>query len=173
MRLSLIRLISFHFNLILFNFLPHQTQFVSAIELPGYFITHFFMERLGRKRTLFLGLMGSGIFCILAEYVPGVSAKTISYVSGKLLITIAFTCLYIYTVEVFPTNLRHRFFSICSVVGRIGSTLAPLTPLLIQLSPSLPLILFAVFSFSSSLLLCHLPETHNKKLPENVDEAFN
>lgn len=131
------------------------------------------MERLGRKRTLFLGLMGSGIFCILAEYVPGDSSKTICYVCGKLLITIAFTCLYIYTVEVFPTNLRHRFLSICCVVGRIGSIIAPLTPLLIQFSSSLPLILFAVFSFSSSVLLFHLPETLNRKLPENVDEAFN
>jgi MFS family permease len=148
-------------------------QFVSAIELPGYFITHFLMERFGRKRTLFLGLMGSGIFCILSEIVPGVSSKTLCYVIGKLLITIGFTCLYIYTVEVFPTSLRHRFFSICSVVGRIGSIIAPLTPLLIQLSPSLPLILFAILSFSSSLLLCNLPETHNRKLPENVDEAFN
>lgn len=131
------------------------------------------MERYGRKRTLFLGLMGSGIFCILSEYVPGVSSKTLCYVIGKLLITIAFTCLYIYTVEVFPTSLRHRFFSICSVVGRVGSILTQLTPLLIQLSPSLPLILFAILSFSSSVLLCNLPETHNRKLPENVDEAFN
>lgn len=146
---------------------------MSAIELPGYFITHIFMERLGRKRTLFFGLIGAGIFCILAEFVPGVSSKTICYVIGKLLITIAFTCLYIYTVEVFPTTLRHRFFSICSVVGRIGSIIAPLTPLLIQFSPSLPLIIFAMFSFSSSLLLCQLPETKNRKLPENVEEAFN
>jgi MFS family permease len=131
------------------------------------------MERLGRKKTLFLGMLGSGIFCILAELVPGDVFKTVFYVAGKLLITIAFSCLYIFTIEVFPTSLRHRFFSICSIVGRLGSILTMSTPLLIELSPRLPLILFAALSFSSALFLCHLPETLNRRLPESVDEAFN
>lgn len=144
-----------------------------AIELPGYFITNILMEKLGRKKTLFLGMMGSGVFCILAEVVPGEIYKTVFYVIGKLLITIAFSCLYIFTIEVFPTSLRHRFFSICSIVGRLGSILTMSTPLLIELSPSLPLILFSVLSFSSSLFLCYLPETLNRRLPETVEEAFN
>ncbi|CAG9808337.1 unnamed protein product [Chironomus riparius] len=147
--------------------------FVCAIELPGYFITNFLMEKLGRKKTLFIGMMGSGVSCILAELIPGHISKTIFYVCGKLLITIAFSCLYIFTIEVFPTTLRHRFFSICNIVGRIGSILTPLTPLLIELSPSLPLLLFALLSFSSAVFLCYLPETLNRKLPENIEEAFN
>ena len=146
---------------------------MSAIEIPSYFITQVFMDNLGRKKTLFIGLMSGGVFCILAEFVPGLISKTICYIIGKLLITVAFTCLYIYTIEVFPTSLRHRLFSVCSVVGRVGSIIAPLTPLLIQFSPSLPLIIFAILSFSSSVLLCQLPETQNRKLPENVEEAFN
>lgn len=149
------------------------SQFVCAIELPGYFITNFLMDILGRKKTLFIGMIGSGISCILAELIPGHIYKTIFYVFGKLLITIAFSCLYIFTIEVFPTTLRHRFFSICNIVGRIGSILTPLTPLLIELSPSLPLLLFALLSFSSAVFLCYLPETLNRKLPENLEEAFN
>lgn len=131
------------------------------------------MEKFGRKKTLFIGMMGSGVFSILAEVIPGTLYKTIMFVSGKLLITIAFSCLYIFTIEVFPTNLRHRFFSICNVAGRIGSILTPLTPLLIELYPSLPLLLFSILSFSSAMLLCYLPETLNRKLPENVEEAFS
>lgn len=132
------------------------------------------MEKIGRKKTLFLGMIGSGIFCIVSEFVGGDLAKTITFVIGKMLITIAFSCLYIYTIEVFPTNLRHRLFSICSVVGRIGSILAPLTPIMGQnVWSRLPLILFSVFALSSALFLCALPETLNKKLPDTVDEAFN
>lgn len=132
------------------------------------------MEKIGRKKTLFLGMIGSGIFCIVSEFVGGDLAKTITFVIGKMLITIAFSCLYIYTIEVFPTNLRHRLFSICSVVGRIGSILAPLTPIMVQnVWSRLPLILFSVFALSSALFLCALPETLNKKLPDTVDEAFN
>lgn len=160
--------------LISLSFISISTrQFVCAIELPAYFITNILMEKLGRKKTLFLAMMGSGIFCILAELIPGTVYKTIFYVCGKLVITIAFSCLYIFTIEVFPTSLRQRFFSICSVVGRIGSILTTLTPLLIQLSPSLPLFLFSALSFTSAVFLCYLPETLNRKLPETMEEAFS
>jgi MFS family permease len=131
------------------------------------------MEKMGRKKTLFVGLMGSGLFCILTNVVPGKIYKTSSFVIGKLLISIAFTCIYIFTMEIFPTNLRHRFFSICSIFGCIGSILAPLTPLLIGIHSSLPLFFFAFFSFTSSLILFYLPETVNRKLPETTQQAFN
>lgn len=146
---------------------------VCLIELPSYFVTNFLMEKIGRKKTLCLGMIGSGIFCVLSEFIAGVMATTICFVLGKMLITISFSCLYIFTIEVFPTNLRHRFFSICSVAGRVGSILTPLTPLLAQhISTRLPLILFSFFSLSSALLLTALPETLNKKLPSSTDEAF-
>lgn len=132
------------------------------------------MDKIGRKKTLFFGMIGSGIFCIVSEFIVGSMPKTICFVLGKLLISISFACLYIFTIEVFPTNLRHRFFSICSVVGRIGSILTPLTPILAhQFSPRLPLIIFSALSFSSAIFLCALPETLNRKLPENVDEALS
>jgi hypothetical protein len=75
---------------------------------------------------------------------------------------------------VFPTNLRHRFFSVCSVVGRIGSILTPLTPILAQnVAASLPLFIFSGLSLSSAVLLCYLPETLNRKLPDTVEEAMS
>lgn len=132
------------------------------------------MEKVGRKKTLFIGMIGSGIFCILSEFISGDMSKTICFVLGKMSITISFSCLYIFTIEVFPTNLRHRFFSICSVVGRIGSILTPLTPLLAQhVSSRLPLILFSSLALSSAIFLCALPETLNRKLPDTIKEAFD
>lgn len=123
---------------------------------------------------MFLGMIGSGIFCILSEFIAGSMQKTIFFIIGKMLITISFSCLYIFTIEVFPTNLRHRFFSICSVVGRIGSILTPLTPILAQnVASSLPLIIFSALSLSSAILLCTLPETKDRKMPDTVKEAFN
>lgn len=132
------------------------------------------MDKIGRKKTLFLGMVGSGIFCIVSEFIQGDLLKTGTFVIGKMLITISFSCLYIFTIEVFPTNLRHRFFSVCSVAGRIGSILTPLTPILAQnVWSSLPLIIFSALSLTSAILLCSLPETLNRKLPDTVDEAFN
>lgn len=166
-------IVSFHlemeFNLIRkFQFI---FKIVCSIELPGYFMTNILMEKLGRKKTLFIGMIGSGIFCILSEFLPGKALKTILFIAGKLSITISFSCLYIFTVEVFPTSLRHRLFSICAVIGRIGGILTPLTPLLAEKSPSLPLIIFSALSLSSSIFLFALPETLNKKLPDTIKQA--
>lgn len=159
-------------------YLEYWSKYVSFIvvcfiELPSYFVTNILMEKIGRKKTLCLGMIGSGIFCVLSEFISGNMTKTILFVIGKLLITISFSCLYIYTIEVFPTNMRHRFFSICSVAGRLGSILTPLTPLLAQhLSTRLPLILFSFFSLSSVSLLIFLPETLNRKLSSSLNDAF-
>lgn len=156
------------------SWLWNRPQIVCLIEIPSYFITNYIMDKFGRKKTLFVGMIGSGIFCILSEFIYGDLLKTIFFVLGKMTITISFSCLYIFTIELFPTNLRHRFFSICSVVGRVGSILTPLTPILAQqISPSLPLILFAALAFSSAIWLCTLPETLNRKLPETVEDAFS
>lgn len=56
----------------------------------------------------------------------------IVYLSGKFSITIAYSSVYIYVSEVFPTNVRQSLLAVCSSTGRIGSTLAPLTPLLVS-----------------------------------------
>lgn len=46
--------------------------------------------------------------------------------------TIAYTVLYMYCTEMFPTCLRHSLLSVCSMFGRIGSITAPQVPLLVR-----------------------------------------
>ncbi|KOX77959.1 Solute carrier family 22 member 21 [Melipona quadrifasciata] len=58
------------------------------------------------------------------------------YLGGKWCITMSFSTIYIYTTELFPTNLRHSLLGICSMTGRMGSILSPQTPLLV--SPTTP-----------------------------------
>lgn len=51
---------------------------------------------------------------------------------GKLSITFAFNALYVFTAELFPTGARSSALAACSLVGRLGSVLAPQTPLLVR-----------------------------------------
>lgn len=53
---------------------------------------------------------------------------------GKFAITISFIVIYVITAEMFPTSVRHSMVSYSSTFGRIGSILAPQTPLLVSLS---------------------------------------
>lgn len=68
---------------------------------------------------------------VLAGLVP---VQLALYLVGKLAITASFTVLYVFTAELFPTNARHSMIGVCSTIGRMGSALAPQTPLLVSFS---------------------------------------
>ena len=81
-------------------------------------------------------------FLISTDYT---TAKLIVFLAGKFAITIAFTVVYVFTAELFPTELRHTMLGTCSMVGRIGSIIAPQTPLLVS-------ILFLLFTLIRMVL---------------------
>ncbi|KAJ6638845.1 Organic cation transporter protein [Pseudolycoriella hygida] len=146
---------------------------VCAAEIPGYFITIMVMEHVGRKWTLCGSLVTCGLSCLASQYLPNDEPvlRLILFLVGKSAITVSFTVLYVYTAELYPTNLRNSLVCACSMVGRIGSIVAPQTPLLIRFYEPLPLLLFGCSSIISGLLVLRLPETLNTNLPDTIDEA--
>lgn len=50
------------------------------------------------------------------------------YLIAKCAIAMVVTSVYVYTSELYPTKHRHTLFAYSSMMGRIGSMLAPLTP---------------------------------------------
>ncbi|XP_029034446.1 solute carrier family 22 member 21-like isoform X1 [Osmia bicornis bicornis] len=149
---------------------------VALVEIPAYFLTWFLTDYIGRKATLSSSFLLSGAFCLAIQFVPADSLSflpLILYMGGKWCITMSFSTVYIYTAELFPTNLRHSLLGICSMTGRMGSILSPQTPLLAQIMPELPLILFGCMALSAGLLSLFFPETLGTKLPDTVWEAEN
>lgn len=59
--------------------------------------------------------------------------ELVLFLIGKFAITCSFQILYFFTSEIFPTNVRNSLLSFCSMVGRIGSMLAPQAPLLVRI----------------------------------------
>ncbi|KFB47856.1 AGAP012383-PA-like protein [Anopheles sinensis] len=148
---------------------------VSLVELPGFFLMQLILDRFGRKKTLFTTLIGSGLFCIVSVFVANADIpqlKLALFLLSKLCITMSFGTLYIYTVEIFPTNLRQSLLSTCSMFGRIGSMVAPQTPLLSKLWEPLPMILFGCLGITSGVAILQFPETLNTDLPDTLDEAM-
>ncbi|XP_077294525.1 organic cation transporter protein-like isoform X2 [Arctopsyche grandis] len=148
---------------------------VSLVEIPGYITYYFTVDRFGRKICLSIAFLGSGISCIAFAFVPADinGLKIFLYLFGKFCITIAFTVVYVYTTELFPTQLRHSLLGTCSMFGRMGSIVAPQTPLLSVYMESLPLILFGGTSIVSGCMVLFFPETLNTKLPDTIEEAEN
>ncbi|XP_043525779.1 solute carrier family 22 member 21-like isoform X5 [Frieseomelitta varia] len=149
---------------------------VAIVEIPAYFLTWFLTDYVGRKATLSSSFLLSGAFCLAIQFVPTGSMSflpLVLYLGGKWCITMSFSTIYIYTTELFPTNLRHSLLGICSMTGRMGSILSPQTPLLAQIMPELPLILFGCMALAAGLLSLFFPETLGTKLPDTVWEAEN
>ncbi|KAJ9596866.1 hypothetical protein L9F63_012122 [Diploptera punctata] len=100
------------------------TSFILAalIELPAYVVVYLTMDRYGRKFTHSSSLILSGISCISFAFIPIDLdwLRMIAFLTGKFAITIAFTVVYVYTAELFPTELRQSLLGVCAMFGRIG-----------------------------------------------------
>ncbi|KAF9803198.1 hypothetical protein SFRURICE_018349 [Spodoptera frugiperda] len=149
---------------------------VSAAEIPGFWIAVLLLPIVGRKPVLIAGFWlcaGCQVaYILMPSDMFGLSLTV--YLIGKSSISAVVTSLYMYTAELYPTECRHNLFAFSSMVGRIGSITAPLTPAIGAATfYNLPFILFAVLAFTSGFLVLLTPETLGTKLPDTLEQANN
>lgn len=173
---------------------------VMAAELPAALITYFLLDYVGRRTTMCGALVTAGVATIGSTLIPIQQTLIIRllFFIGMCATSCAFAVLYIYSAEIWPTPLRNTLMNLCSMIGRFGSMLAPLTTLFVshvdtlfkddsakfndlsfsstaqaQYMPALPFIIFGGTAILSGCIIFILPETLKKKLPDNVEEARN
>ncbi|XP_033115530.1 organic cation transporter protein-like [Anneissia japonica] len=103
---------------------------------------------------------------------PGVFRVAVA-MAGKFAITAAFSIVYIYSAELFPTPVRSAGMGLASMSGRLGSILSPLALLMTEIWKPLPLVIFSSLSVVAGLLGLLLPETLGTNLPETIEEGEN
>ncbi|XP_075975539.1 organic cation transporter protein-like [Anticarsia gemmatalis] len=145
----------------------------SLVEIPGYFISAVTLNRFGRKSSIMTAFLICAVSLVALPFVPITWLQTTLNLLGKLSISMAFSSIYIYTGELFPTQARHSLLGACSMVGRIGSVIAPQTPLLAAYMESLPYLIFGIMAGTAGLLMMLTPETLNTKLPDTIEQAEN
>ncbi|KAF5303516.1 hypothetical protein FQR65_LT08215 [Abscondita terminalis] len=155
----------------------HYLDFVltSAVEIPSYIIAHLLVTKIRRKIMLsgsfILSSISSTAFIVLPLDLYWVQLSL--YLISKVGISIVAYVIYMATNEMFPTSVRQTLVSICSMFGRVGNILVPQLILLQQIWFNLPLLLFAVLSAISGVLVLLLPETKDTILPNTIEEAEN
>lgn len=148
---------------------------VCAIEIPAYILNYYISHRVGRRWTLAAVFMLCGTSVVISGFVPSDIAwlKLLLFLIGKFSISVAFLVTYVFTAELFPTILRHRCLGLCSMFGRIGSMVAPQTPLMEIVFSGFSTLFMGGFAIVASILVTFLPETLNIKLPDTIEESVN
>ncbi|XP_041980316.1 organic cation transporter protein-like [Aricia agestis] len=144
-----------------------------AIEIPGNFTAVFILDRVGRRQTLSVCFFCTAICNIAFIFIPSdlEALRLIVFLLGKFFISIVMTVLYLFTSELYPTEFRHTLLAFSSMIGRIGSITAPLTPVLADYWTPFPSVLFGVSAVLSGGLVLTQPETLGTKMPDTMAEA--
>ena len=120
-----------------------------VMQLPGYLTSAYFVEKIGRKKTLFISLLGTALFAILFATSKSEGAF---FVFGSIMTAFcmsAWGAIYAYTPELYPTAFRGTANGSAGALARIAGVLAPFyIALMINKN-----IVLALLTFSIMLLI--------------------
>ncbi|CAH0719753.1 unnamed protein product, partial [Brenthis ino] len=146
---------------------------ISAIDIPGNFTSLLVLDKIGRKATLSIAFFFSAACNIAFVYVPKdvYGIRLAVFLLGKFGAAVTMTSTYLFTSELYPTQYRHSLLGFSSMVGRIGSIAAPLTPALMSYWHGIPSMMFGCMGILSGILVLTQPETLGMKMPNTLAEA--
>ncbi|XP_023936559.1 solute carrier family 22 member 21 [Bicyclus anynana] len=143
------------------------------MDIPANIFYWLALSKYKRKLPLIGSFIVGGIFCVSQPFMPKGYAwiGLALFMAFEMLATFSYNIVYMYTSELFPTYTRNSMHSICSAFGRVGSLLAPQTPLLMTYWTGLPALIFGLTSLLSGFLTLFMPETAKTQLPDTIREA--
>jgi len=154
------------------------TDFVlsSLADVPGNAIALISSMYVGRKKVVSVSFLVSTGFFLALGFAPQslVSLRVTFAILGRMVLTVPFSTMFLWTFEIYPTVLRPQGMNFCLLVSRIGSTLAPfLTSVLQDADPKLPYFIMAGVALICSVLPLLLPEMLHKPTRKEYVELFD
>ena len=99
---------------------------MTLAQLPGYLTAAVLVDKIGRKPTLAIFLLGSGVSSYFFGHAPHETALIIFGCLLSFFNLGAWGCIYTYTPELYPTAIRGLGSGWAAGIGRVGGILAPL-----------------------------------------------
>ncbi|XP_044537963.1 solute carrier family 22 member 20-like [Gracilinanus agilis] len=159
-----------------FGFSIYWVQLIFAlIDLPGKLLSAISMSYLGRRVTLIFFTLLPGFLIIISIFVPQDMPAfwmTLS-VLGKGILGGAISCLYLYTEELYPTEIRQMGLSAGLFSMRFGAFLSPLVFIVGSYVPIVQPLLFGMVPIISAASAYFLTETCGLPLLDTIQETEN
>ncbi|XP_045711087.1 solute carrier family 22 member 6 isoform X1 [Phyllostomus hastatus] len=147
----------------------------SAVDLPAKVVCFLVINSLGRRPAQMASLLLAGICILVNGVVPQEQSivRTSLSVLGKGCLASSFTCILLYTGELYPTTIRQTGLGLGSTMARVGSIVSPLVTMMAELYRPMPLFIFGTVPVIASAATAFLPETLGRPLPDTVQDVEN
>ncbi len=156
-----------------------NTFIFGAVDIPAFALTVYFLSRFRRREVFLISMVvcGTALLCTMA-FDKGVYTGDWPIIffamMGKFCLSLTFTGIYLYTVELYPVLVRNVGMGSSSTMARVGSILAPMSAQLKWVDPKMfPTGLLGLVFLTCASVLFLLPETFNKPLLKTIDELEN
>ncbi|GFR86880.1 solute carrier family 22 member 6-A [Elysia marginata] len=151
----------------------------AALEIPSTLCMYFLLTRFGRKIVAmwFTGAAGVSLLVTVLLAILTVNTPSLSLVQtgltlfGKFCISASFNIMWLFTPELYPTNLRNVGTGMSSMGARIAASASPFFSILARKAVWAPGALFSAACFLCVFLLSFLPETKFRELPSTIEEV--
>jgi putative MFS transporter len=152
----------------------YQNTFILALaQLPGFFSAAYLIERWGRRNTLAVYLLASGVATFLFAIVTGFGGLLASAILMSFFSLGAWGALYAWTPELYPTEIRTTGMGWASGMARIAGVISPtLGGVLFALALLNALSLWAAaFAIGGLVVFLLGVETKKQALSDTVSDA--
>lgn len=153
------------------------------MEIPAVFLGTVLLGFTNRRLLLSQSAFVAGLSCLLCiifsrrsrhdnpKPKPGGNwAQFVIEGIGFMAASTAYDVLYIYCVELFPTNVRNFAVALLRQALMLGGSVAPLLVAIGRMSPAISFLVFGILSIFSGSLSLWLPETRNAPLYETLKQ---
>ncbi|XP_024430213.1 organic anion transporter 3 isoform X2 [Desmodus rotundus] len=143
-----------------------------GVDIPAKFLAVLSISYLGRHNTEVAALLLAGVTILALIFVPSdlQALRTVLAVFGKGCLSSSFSCLFLYTSELYPTVIRQTGVGMSNLMTRMGSMMAPLVRITAEWHPFIPNVIFGTIAILGGSASLFLPETLNQPLPETLED---
>ncbi|XP_040184570.1 solute carrier family 22 member 20-like [Rana temporaria] len=146
-----------------------------GVEMIAKLIVMLLMTLVGRRVMQFASLFMAGVLVVSYSFMPQDKNLlcTALAVTGKAFLACAITCMYLYTGELYPTEIRQTGMGFSAMNARLGSAVASILHLTGDFSFTILPMMFGIAPIIAGFFSCFLMETKDSHLPDTINEVEN